>query len=59
MNETVTTDWKYNGYTIVKAGEGRNARYVEKHIWICPECKHEVRGGKQKPQHNCSRCSRK
>ena len=59
MNGIVTTEWKYGGYAKVLERKGRNVRYVEKHIWVCPECKHEVRGSRYKPQHNCPCCAKR
>lgn len=29
---------KYDGYTKIKEGAGRNARFVERHIYKCTEC---------------------
>lgn len=56
MNEIVTTEWKYGGYTKVLEGKGRNTRIIERHVWVCPECGHEVKSGKNKPQHDCPCC---
>lgn len=35
--------WKYDGYTKVKVGTGRNARMVEKWIYLCPFCDQDIR----------------
>lgn len=30
--------WKYDGYTKVKMGNGRHARFIENYIYKCHDC---------------------
>ena len=52
---------KYDGYTKVKNGTGRQARYETTNIYKCTECGHEVRvralGGKKVPK-ICPQCGK-
>ena len=51
--------WVYEGYTKVKTGSGRHARFIENHIYICPDCKREIRvEGTQKPPRFCPNCQK-
>lgn len=49
--------WKYDGYTKVKVGSGRRAKYVENRIYICPDCGYEERiEAPLKPPRFCPNC---
>lgn len=49
--------WMYDGYTKVKIGDGRHARYEEKHIYKCLHCGKAIRiDHTQKPPRNCPNC---
>ena len=49
--------WKYDGYTKIKEGSGRHARYIENHIYKCPECGWLVRTERtEKPPRHCPNC---
>lgn len=52
------SDWKYAGYTKVKEGSGRSARYKETTIWACCKCGHEIRGYEKKPDIKCPKCEK-
>ena len=47
--------WMYDGYTKVKEGQGRKARYVETYIYKCLHCGKEVRTD-DKPPRYCPNC---
>lgn len=34
--------WIYDGYTKVKTGSGRHARYIENRFYKCPDCGRSV-----------------
>lgn len=49
--------WIYDGYTKVKIGSGRHARYVENHIYKCNGCGCPVRVERtEKPPRYCPSC---
>ena len=51
------TRWQYEGFTKVKSGEGRNARYIEMWEYKCPKCGHTVRiPAHIKPPSICNGC---
>lgn len=49
----------YDGYTKVKMGNGRHARFVVNHIYKCPDCGWSVRIERtQKPPRCCPNCQK-
>lgn len=51
--------WIYDGYTKVKTGSGRHQRYVENHIYKCPDCGWSVRTERTtKPPQYCPNCQK-
>ena len=49
--------WIYDGYTKVKIGSGRHARYVENHIYKCNVCGWSVRVERtENPPRYCPSC---
>lgn len=49
--------WIYDGYTKVKIGSGRHARYVENRIYKCNGCGWTVRVERmEKPPRYCPSC---
>lgn len=49
--------WIYDGYTKVKIGSGRHARYVVNHIYKCNVCGWSVRVERTvKPPRYCPSC---
>ena len=49
--------WIYDGYTKVKMGNGRHARFIENYIYKCPNCGWSVRVERlEKPPHYCPNC---
>ena len=51
--------WIYDGYTKVKMGNGRHARFVWNYIYKCPDCGWSVRVERtQKPPRFCPNCKK-
>lgn len=50
--------WIYDGYTKVKIGSGRHARYVTKYTYKCPYCGLSVRVERlERPPRFCQNCN--
>lgn len=51
--------WIYDGYTKIRVGHGRHARYIETHTYICPDCNwHERIERTVKPPEFCPVCGK-
>lgn len=49
--------WKYDGYTKVKIGYGRNARMLEKRDYVCAYCNKGIRiDWNVRPPKQCPNC---
>lgn len=49
--------WKFDGYTKVKVGSGRRARFIETHIYKCILCGQSIRIDRaEKPPMYCPHC---
>ena len=52
--------WIYDGYTKIKTGSGRHAKYIEKHIYKCHDCGWSIRADRTElymPKH-CPNCQK-
>lgn len=52
--------WIYDGYTKVKTGSGRHARYIEEYIYKCPDCGWTIRADRTAlyPPRYCPNCQK-